>query len=269
MQIAIIAGEGSLPVSIAQELTKKGTPPITYSMREDVGTLSRYSLEIVDISKPNLSFTIKDMKSRGVTHIIMAGKVSKTLVFKPSLFDLMAQKFLASLLFRDDHSLLGAIVDLFEKQGFKVIPYKDIVSDLVACEGQIAGRKPTKQELQDTKFGFEICSKLVPLSFGQSIVVHKSAVIAVEAMEGTDATILRSGGLCKGGVVTKMMRLDQDERYDIPTVGPATLQNMKEAHLTCLAVHAAHTLIVNKEEFDKLAEEYDISVIGVNPCQSL
>lgn len=269
MQIAIIAGEGALPVSIAKQLTLNGTPPVTYSMREHVGDLSRYSLDIVDISKPNLNFTIKDMKSRGVTHIIMAGKVSKTLVFKPSLFDFMAQKFLASLILRDDHSLLGAIVDLFEKQGFKVIPYKDIVSELVAQEGQIAGRKPTKQEMQDVKFGFDICQKLVPMSFGQSIVVYKTAVIAVEAMEGTDATILRSGGLCKGGVVTKMMRLDQDQRYDIPTVGPATLKNMKDAHLTCLAIHAEHTLIVDKEEFLQLANEYDIAVIGVKPCQSL
>ena len=269
MQIAIIAGEGALPVSIAKQLTSDVTPPITYSMREQVGELSRYSLDIVDISKPNLSFTIKDMKSRGVTHIIMAGKVSKTLVFKPSLFDLMAQKFLASLLLRDDHSLLGAIVDLFEKQGFKVMPYKNIVPELVAHEGQIAGRKPTKQEKSDVKFGFDVCQKLVPLSFGQTIVVHKTAVIAVEAMEGTDATILRSGGLCKGGVVTKMMRLDQDERYDIPTVGPATLKNMKDAHLTCLAVHADHTLIMDKEEFMRLADEYNIAVIGVCPCQSL
>lgn len=265
---ALIAGEGTLPVAIASRLTDMGEPPVVYSIREKIGELSRYSLDIIRLTKPDFGFAINDMRSRGVQNIIMAGAVSKTLVFKPSLFDLTTQKFLAGLLFRDDHSLLGAIVDFFEKQGFRVLSYKDIVPDLLAREGHLAGRAPSKDERSDAAYGFSICKTLVPLSFGQTIVVNKRAVIAVEAMEGTDATLLRAGSLCKGGVVVKMMRTDQDERFDIPTVGPETLYKMAQAKLTCLAVHAGWTLVMDPEKFRKIAEDENISVIGVDPCRS-
>ena len=106
-QIALVAGEGLLPVAIASRLTDQGTPPVVYSIREQIGELSKYALDVVNITKPDFGFTINDMKKRGVRDIIMAGTVSKTLVFKPSLFDLTTQRFLASLVFRDDHSILG------------------------------------------------------------------------------------------------------------------------------------------------------------------
>ncbi len=265
---ALIAGEGDLPVVIANRLTDAGMPPIVYSVRDSAGEISKYALEMIDLVKPDLGFTIKDMKRRGVKKIIMAGIVSKTLAFKPSLFDLTTQKFLAGLILRDDHSLLGAIVDFLERSGFEVISYKEIIPDLLAPSGHIAGRLPTSGELADTDYGFSICKILVPLSFGQTIIVNKKSVVAVEAMEGTDAALLRAGGLCTGGTVVKMMRLDQDERYDIPTVGPDTLKNMAQSRLTCLAVHAGRTLIMNPEEFRAIAEKEGICVIGVEHCQS-
>ena len=268
-QIALVAGEGLLPVAIASRLTDQGTPPVVYSIREQIGELSKYALDVVNITKPDFGFTINDMKKRGVRDIIMAGTVSKTLVFKPSLFDLTTQRFLASLVFRDDHSILGPIVDFLEKQGFRVLSYRDIIPDLLARKGRIAGRAPSREELDDAEYGFDICKKVVPLSFGQTVIVHKRSVIAVEAMEGTDATLLRAGSLCKGGTVAKMMRLDQDERYDIPTVGPDTLMHMAEAKLTCLALHAGWTLILNPEEFARVAERERIAVIGVEVCRSL
>ena len=268
-QIALIAGEGSLPVVIASRLTDNGNPPVVYSIRESIGELSKYALDVINITKPDFGFTIKDMKKRGVRSIIMAGTVSKTLVFKPSLFDLTTQRFLAGLLFRDDHSILGAIVDFLEKEGFKVLSYRDIVPDLLAKSGHIAGRAPTRDELDDSEYGFSICKAVVPLSFGQTVIVNKRSVVAVEAMEGTDATLLRAGSLCKGGTVAKMMRLDQDERYDIPPVGPDTLRHMAQAKLSCLALHAGWTLILEPEEFRSVALKEDISVIGVEVCRSL
>ena len=267
-QTALIAGEGSLPVEIARRLTDRGTPPVVYSIRENIGELSRYAFDVVNMTKPDFGFTIKNMKQHGVKNIIMAGAVSKTLVFKPALFDLTTQRFLAGLLFRDDHSILGAIVDFLEKEGFHVLSYRDIVPDLLAKSGHIAGRHATKEELDDAEYGFSVCRTVVPLSFGQTVIVHKRSVVAVEAMEGTDATLLRAGSLCRGGVVAKMMRLDQDERYDIPTVGPDTLYHMAQAKLTCLALHAGWTLMVEPDEFRRAAEEKSISVIGVEVCRS-
>lgn len=265
-KIGLIAGEGMLPVSIAEQLSKNGDAPVLYNLRQDFEPLRAFCCEIVDIQRPNLGAAIKSMRTLGVDRVIMAGRVPKSLMFKPALLDFTSQKFLASLLFRDDHSLLGAIVDFFEKEGFKVISYKDIVPQLLAREGHIAGRCPTKTETEDAKYGFDICSKLVPLSFGQSVAVNNGAVIAVEAIEGTDRMIARAGELSRGGTVAKMMRLDQDERYDIPTVGPDTLCNMAAAGLTCLAVHADWTLIMEPERFMRLADEKNISVIGVKVC---
>lgn len=268
-QVALIAGEGALPIAIADRLTDMGTPPVVYSLRECIGDLSKYSLDIVHLKRPEFGFVIKDMKNRNIKSIIMAGTVSKTLAFKPSLFDLTTQKFLASLIFRDDHSLLGAIVDFFEKSGFEVLSYKNLIPDLIASVGHIAGRKPTKEELNDINYGFSICKVTVPLSFGQTVIVHKKSVIAVEAMEGTDAALFRAGALCKGGTVVKMMRLDQDERYDIPTVGPKTIENMSKVKLNCLALHAGSTLIMEPERFKAEAEKANIAVVGVDPCQFL
>lgn len=267
-KIALIAGDGNLPVVIASRLTDMGTPPVVYSVREKVGEISKYALEVVNIVKPDLGSTIKDMKKRGIKKIIMAGLISKTLAFKPSLFDLTTQKFLASLVFRDDHSLLGALVDFLEKSGFEVISYREIIPDLLAGSGIIAGRSPTAEEMTDAEYGFSICKALVPLSFGQTVVVNKCSVVAVEAMEGTDATLLRAGSLCSGGTVVKMMRLDQDQRYDIPTVGPNTLRNMAQAKLTCLALHSEWTLIMDPEEFRCVAEKEKIAVIGIEQCRS-
>lgn len=267
--IALIAGEGALPEAIARRLTEAGEPPVIYSLRENKKEeLAKYALTVVSLVKPDLGFAIKDMKNRGVESVIMAGTISKTLIFKPGLFDFTTQKFLAGLLFRDDHSILGAIVDFFEKRGFRVLSYRDIVPELLASQGHIAGRRATKEERGDAAYGFDICRVTTPLSFGQTIVVKKRAVVAVEAMEGTDATLLRAGSLCNGGTVTKMMRLDQDERYDIPTVGPQTLIAMASAKLSCLALHAGWTLIMDKDEFSKVAEREKIAVIGMDPCRS-
>ncbi len=263
-KIALIAGEGMLPVSIASQLAQQNDAPVVYNLRRDFSELKPFACEIVDIQRPNLGSAIKSMKTLGVDRVIMAGKVSKSLMFKPALFDFTSQKFLAGVLLRDDHSLLGAIVDFFEKQGIKVLGYKDIVTNLLAQKGFIAGREPSAAELKDAEYGFEICKKLVPLSFGQSVAVHDGAVIAVEAIEGTDKMILRAGELSKGGVIAKMMRLDQDERYDIPTVGPQTLENMAAAGLTCLAVHVGHTLIMDPEKFEETAKRNKIAVIGVS-----
>lgn len=256
-----------LPVVIAKKLADGGLPPVVYSVRENFAPLDQYAREVIDIRKPNMGFAIKNMNKHGVKNIIMAGTVSKTVVFKPALLDLTTQRFIASLVLRDDHSVLGAIVEFFEKRGFKVLTYRDIIPEYIAPAGVIYGRKPTKEELADIEYGFDICKKVTPLSFGQTIVVNKRSVVAVEAMEGTDATLLRAGTLCSGGVVTKMMRVDQDERYDIPTVGPSTLRNMAQSKLTCLAVHAGWTLIMEPEEFKSIAEKEKISVVGVEVCR--
>jgi DUF1009 family protein len=203
-----------------------------------------------------------DMARRGVRRVMFAGLVPKTLMFNAAMQDEMTRGFLASLPARDDHTLLGGVVSIFEKAGFEVIGYRGILSDLLATLGAIAGREADAAEMEDMEYGIGVARVVVPLSFGQSVIVSKKSVVAVEAMEGTDAAIVRAGSICRAGVLVKMMKSSQDDRYDIPTVGPQTLRLMARAGLTCLALHAGHTLILAKDEFLNTAAGEGISVVG-------
>ena len=269
MSIALIAGDGDLPVEIARRLSLQGESLRIYALRESPDALKPYSDMVVNLLTTELEFAVRDMKMNGVKKIIMAGVVPKTLIYRPGVLDKMAQSLVAGLDERDDHSVLGAVVSFLTGLGFEVLSYRSLLLDLMAKEGHFAGRQPTPEEQKDVEYGVRMAQKLVSLSFGQTVVVHQKSVVAVEAMEGPDATLLRAGSLCKKGVVVKLMRSDQDERYDIPTVGPQTLRLMGKTGLSCLALHAGWTLIINPEEFYRVAAEENISVVGVDSCRSL
>jgi DUF1009 family protein len=264
MSIAVIAGEGTLPEEIVSRLSARGEKPVVYAMREDCDSLLEDAAEIIPVFRTELAATLSDMSSRGIRQVLFAGFVPKTLIYRPEMMDSRARKLVSGLENRDDHSILGGIVAAFETSGFEVIGYMDILSDLLARSGFIAGRNPSADESDDIAYGKDIARVVVPLSFGQSVIVNRRAVVAVEAMEGTDATILRSGGLCKRGVLVKMIKPGQDTRFDIPVVGAQTLHLMKGAGLTCLAVHAGHTLIMSPGEFALAARKYDIAVVGID-----
>jgi DUF1009 family protein len=263
MSVALIAGEGELPVEIARRLTDRGEPPLVYSLRERIGSLSKYALQIIPLARPELGAVLADFRERRVSRVLMAGVVPKTLIFQPAMLDGRARELVASLAARDDHSILGGLVALLERAGFPVSGYADLIPDLLAPSGGVAGREPSEEEREDVAYGVEVGRTLVSLSFGQTVVVSRRAVVAVEAMEGTDATLLRAGGLCRGGVVVKLMRLDQDDRFDLPTVGGKTLRTMARAGLRCLAVEAGRTIVLEPDSFRAAAEEEGIAVLGV------
>jgi hypothetical protein len=215
--------------------------------------------------KISLQALLADLKGRAIPAVCLAGFVPKTLMYgsaiDPSLLRVLSPGD------NDDHSLLGRIVAAFESFGFSVLPYAGFVGESIARKGFVAGRKPSEQELEDVNCGKRILSGTLPLSFGQSVVVARGAVAAVEAMEGTDEMARRAGVLLSGagGVLVKMMRPDQDIRFDLPTVGTETLRVMAAAGLTCLAVEAGRTIILDRPEFASLAENLSIAVEGITP----
>ena len=261
--IALIAGQGILPVEIAKKLRELQSETLILALRDDLETLRPYASRLVHMSSPNLGRGLREIKSFGADSVIMAGRIPKQLIYcLPLLFDPLSRSVLRRCL-HDDHSLLGAIVNAFEAEGVKVIPYWQILPEFIAQKGKLSEREPTPKEQKDIAYGIEILRVTLPCSFGQSVSVADGAVIAIEAMEGTDKMILRAGELVGRGVVVKMMREDQDMRYDLPTVGVRTLENMKKAGLTCLAVESGRTLILEPEEFFALAEKYNIAVWGI------
>ncbi len=261
--LALIAGEGALPVAIARKLSEEGTPPLILTLRDDLEIFRPLAGKLVHLRAPSLGRCVHEIKAWGAGALIMAGRVPKRVIYcLPALFDPLTRSVLAQSL-RDDHSLLGSIVAAFEKEGIQVLPYWQILPEFLAAEGRLAERDPTEREWADVNCGREILRVTLPCSFGQAVTVADGAVVAVEAMEGTDAMIERAGMLAGHGVVVKMMRTDQDMRYDLPTIGPATIEGMRRAGLTCLAVEAGRTLIVDADKTLSLAGEYGIAVVGI------
>lgn len=263
---ALIAGEGCLPVEIARRLTEQGSAPLVLTLRGDCDTFRGIADPLIRLRYPSLSRVIREMKNHGARSVIMAGRVSKKLIYIPALFDPLFLRLLTKSA-RDDHSLLASIVSALEAEGISVLPYRDILPEFVASEGLMGHRPPTAQETRDIECGVAVLRATLPCSFGQAVVVADGAVVAVEAMEGTDAMLERAGTLVRRGVLIKMMRVDQDPRYDLPTVGPKTVENMARSGLTCMAVEARRTLIVDADETFALAARHNITVWGL-PCQS-
>ena len=250
-------------MEIAKKLQALQKSTLILAVCEDPETLRPYASKLVHLKTPALGRGIREIKAFGADSVIMAGRIPKRVIYcLPLLFDRVSRSVIRKSL-HDDHSLLGAVVNAIEAENIKVIPYWQILPEFIASSGKLSSRSPTQQELSDTAYGQEILRATLPLSFGQAVCVADGAVSAIEAMEGTDRMILRAGELAGHGVVVKMMRTDQDMRYDLPTVGPRTLENMKKAGLTCLAVEAGHTLILEPEEFFALAEKYNIAVWGI------
>lgn len=267
-RIVLIAGEGALPVEIARRLHERGTPPVVVTLRGDGEAFAPWSEAVVRLRFPSLGRVVREARRRGAERLIMAGHIAKrTIYLLPALFDPLTRSVLSATP-RDDHALLGSIVEAFEREGIAVLPYWQILPEFLAPEGRLGFRAPTEAELQDVRYGAEVLSVTLPCSFGQALVVADRAVVAVEAMEGTDAMIGRCGALSGRGVVVKMMRSDQDLRYDLPTVGPGTIESMRRAGLTCLAVEAGRTLILEPERTLESADACGIAVWGIRSCPS-
>ena len=250
-------------MEIAKKLQALQKSTLILALRDDPEALKPYAAKLVHLKAPALGRGIREMKAFGADSVIMAGRIPKRIIYcLPLLFDRMSRSVLRKSL-HDDHSLLGAVVSVIEAENIKVIPYWQILPEFIASSGKLSSRPPTQQEFSDLAYGQEILRVTLPCSFGQAVCVADGAVSAIEAMEGTDRMILRAGELAGHGTVVKMMRTDQDMRYDLPTVGPRTLENMKKAGLTCLAVEAGKTLILEPEEFFALAEKYSIAVWGI------
>ena len=264
-EIALLAGEGLLPVVIAEALSARGTPPVVIPLGKPDPGLLPLAGSVLPIQEVSIRNILGQLKAMGVRRLVLAGVVPKAWIFGGGRLDRETLEWVGSLPARDDHSLLGSIVSLIESQGLEVVPYRLLIPENLAPEGLVAGREPTPEELQDVRYGIRVAKEVVRLSFGQSLAVLSGSVLAVEAMEGTDEMIVRAGRIGGKGVVVKMMRSDQDERFDLPTVGPGTIGRMAEGGLTCLAVEAGRTVILDKARFLEMAALHGIAVTGFMP----
>jgi len=266
-KIGLISGMGELPKAIALDAKARGYRVVAVALEP---LADRGLADLVDeirwINVGKLGAIIKYLKGAGITKAVMAGKVPKSLIYEGKIIpDVKAIKLLFSLKDRRDDSILLAITGELEKEGISLLNTTDFCAGLLAPRGIITKKGPSVGELKDIAFGWRIAKEMGRLDIGQTVVVKNKAVMAVEAIEGTDEAIRRGGRLAgPGAVVVKVAKPEQDMRFDVPGAGPDTLRTMIEVGASVLAVEAEKTLLLQRELFLKEADEAGISVAGFN-----
>ena len=271
-KIGLIAGEGKMPVYIAQKATAQGYEVYVAGAKgnakeEDFKNCARV---FQSFRLGQLGAGIRFFKEHGVTRVVMAGRVQHTSIFSNLMPDLRGAKFLASLKNMQTKNILSRVMDEFKKDGIEFEHSALFLEDFMPQKGLLSARKLTEEEEKTVSFGYKIAKAIAALDIGLTCVVSQNAVIAVEGMEGTDRCILRAGELYKNSAekksavaVVKVARPDQDSRFDLPVIGKGTVESLHRAGFEVLAFEAGKTLVLDLEEVIRLADKYHISLLAV------
>jgi len=264
-KIGLIAGYGHFPLELAAALRAQGKEVHVVAAREETSPdIEELTASTCWLHVGQIGGMIKAFKKAGVEQIVMAGKVRKLHLFRNFRPDFTAMKGLMRLKDRRDDSILNTIAELLAEAGLTLIDQTLYAGDMLADAGHLAG-PAAKKRADDMLFGFEHAKAVAGLDIGQTIVVQDQAVLAVEAIEGTDEAIKRGGELGSGkAAVIKVAKPKQDLRFDVPAVGPDTLETMHASGCTLLAIEAGKTLIIERQRFLLLADQYGISVYGTS-----
>lgn len=269
--LGLIAGSGRLPHILVENARRKGERVVCVGIRDEADPGLKDQVDRFHwCGVAKVGRLIRILKREGVDRAVMAGKVRKTRMYTPFRVlrmrpDLRTFKiWYRTVRDKSDDTLLGALARELESEGIRVMDTTPWMGKHLAEKGVLTERRPSAAEEKDIRFGLKIALGLGRLDVGQSVAVKEEAVVAVEAMEGTDGMIARAGDLCRGGFVTvKMAKPNQDLRFDIPTIGPDTIRTLREAGGKVLVVEARKTLIVDPEETIAEANRRGIAVVVV------
>jgi DUF1009 family protein len=268
--LGLVAGAGALPREIARAAGRAGRPVVAVAFRgltdpelgESVG-------ETAWLHLGELEALVGALRERGVVEAVLAGKVAKSALYGdplPHRPDALALELLAGLRDRRDGAILAALADLLETRGIRLLPQAALVPELLAGEGPLGARAPSPDEWADLRFGWRAARRLAELGAGQTAVVKDRAVLALEAVEGTDEAIRRGGRLGgPGACVVKLAGPSCDPRFDLPAVGPVTLSVLREVGVRALAVEAGRTVVLERERFREGADAAGLTVVGCPP----
>lgn len=262
--IGLIAGIGRLPVEFARAARGMGFAVIAISVVPGVDAdLSQAADKHFTIGLGELDKLLAVIKQENVQQVTMLGKVTKEHLFSGAARpDARMQRLLAGLPDLNDDTVLLALVREFAGEGIGVLDQTQFIRQLMPAAGVLTKRPPTPAEEADMAFGLDMARKIGGLDIGQTVVVKHKAVMAVEAIEGTDACIRRGGQLGRGKVVVaKAAKPQQDLRFDVPSVGPDTLAAMIEIDAAALVIEAGKTLVVNRPKVIEMADSHDICIV--------
>jgi len=264
--IGLLAGVGKLPVQFARAARGMGFTVIAVAVVPGVDPeLNNIANKTYHISVGQLQQILTTLKNESVTEVTMLGKVTKELMFTGTVeMDQRIQKVLASLTDNSDDTIMLAFVRELVAEGFSILDQTALIKNLMPAPGVLTSRQPSVTERSDMEFGFKMAKEMGRLDIGQTVVVKHCAVMAVEAIEGTDACIRRGGELGRGGVtVAKVAKPNQDLRFDVPTVGFSTVETMCAAGATALVIEAGKTLIVDREKVLSMANDHNITIVAM------
>jgi UDP-2,3-diacylglucosamine hydrolase len=264
--LGLIAGNGVFPLLVARGARDAGISVVAVAhVGETEDALSGLVDACTWVRVGELGRIIKTLKQAGCTRAVLAGGIKKARLFHGFRPDLRGAAFLARVRSLHDDRLLRGIADELESEGISVIASTEYLPSLLSAAGPITRRSMKMRERSDVEFGLRVAKAVGGFEIGQTVVVKNGLVLAVEAVEGTDAAIRRGGQLSRGGaVVVKVSKPGQDLRFDVPAVGPETIRLMAEVGATVLALEAGRTILLEREELVAAAERAGIAVVAVD-----
>jgi UDP-2,3-diacylglucosamine hydrolase len=269
MHIGLIAGNGRFPFLVLDAARAQGYDVTVIAAREEASpdlndAAARHHAAIHWISLGQLGKCIKLLKEAGASQAVMAGQVKHTRIFSSGIVpDLTFMSLLAKLGARNTDGLIGAVAGVLRDNGIELLDSTALIAPLLARAGVLTKRGPSAEERQDIEWGYRLADAIAALDIGQTIAVKNKAVVAVEAMEGTDAVIDRAGRLAGKGVsIVKVAKPKQDMRFDVPVIGAATVEAMRRAGATALSIDARKTLLLDGDAIIAAADAAEIAIIG-------
>jgi DUF1009 family protein len=279
-KIGLIAGNGKFPLLVLDAARSKGLAVVVAAIKEETfpeiehhGAAAVYWLSLGELSK-----LIDTFKREGITRAIMAGQVKHKQIFSSIKPDWRLAKLLLSLTTRNTDSLIGAVSKVLADEGITLMNSTELLEPMLAAEGVLTQRPPSDSERTNITYGRAVAHHLSRFDIGQTVVIAEAACVAVEAMEGTDATILRAAGIMKSPAlgkepstlsrsltVVKVAKPNQDMRFDVPVVGLHTIETMQQADATCLALDAGRCLLLDKEAVLAAADAAGICILAEGP----
>ena len=277
MKLGLIAGNGKFPFLVLDAARAQGYEVVVAAIKEEAfpEISSRGAASVHWLSLGELSKLIETFKAEGVTRAVMAGQVKHKQIFSSIKPDWRLAKLLLSLATRNTDSLLGAIATVLAEEGIVLENSTGLLEPLLAKSGVLTKRAPSEQERKNIEYGRAVGRRLAEYDIGQTVVIAEAACVAVEAMEGTDATIERAGELMRSLAieregepstlsraltVVKVAKPAQDMRFDVPVIGAKTIATMVRAGASCLAVDAGRCLLLDGEAMTRAADEAGIAV---------
>jgi hypothetical protein len=263
--IGLIAGGGRFPILFAESARRAGHRVVAVAHKSETDeALAGHVDAITWIKLGQLGHMLEALKAGGATQSVMLGAVTKRRFFTDAWLDATGLKLLARVAVRSDDNLLRAMARFLEEEGVPITDPTPYLQDRLASEGVLGKHRPDAEELADAKYGLELARGIGRLDLGQTVVVKGRVGLAVEALEGTDACIQRGGELAhSGAVVVKAVKPGQDRRFDLPAVGPETIESIRKVKGRVLAVEAGATLVMDLEEMVRRADKAGIVVLGL------